>query len=226
MLELATRAPFLVAAGAGNLSKALLSSWLSQRRLYAQALIGFIGALISRVDLPYAHVEDKKSSIRWRIVQMLSSLLENIHKDLKYFEDVAKRYNLDLEFPPRPGVYFSADTTTKQYIDLFRAFWTDPTMTLLEGLIILWATEYCQLIAWRYAKSHLNPTRGADLDGGALRNEFIPSWTENESEKSVNEIAECTNLLADRDVAGFKIETFRAVWVHVLGIERKFWPSM
>jgi thiaminase len=226
LLELATRAPFLIAAGAGHLSKDLLSKWLSQRRLYAQALIGFIGALISRVDLPYAHVEDKKSSIRWRIVQMLSSSLENIQKNLKSFEDVAKRYNLDLEFPPRPGVYFTAEIATKHFVDLFRAFWTDPTMTLLEGLIVLWATEYCQLTSWRYAKSHLNPTRGSDLDGGALRNEFIPSWTNNESEKSVNEITECTNLLADRDAAEFKIETFRAVWVHVLGIERKFWSAM
>lgn len=226
LLELATRAPFLVAAGGGNLSKALLSKWLSQRRLYAQALIGFVGALISRVDLPYAHVEDKKSSIRWRVVLMLSSSLENIHKDLKSFEEVAKRYNLDLDFPPRPGVQFTADTIIKHYIDLFRAFWTDPTMTLLEGLIILWATEYCQLTAWRYAKSHLNPTRRDDLDGGALRNEFIPSWTDDESEKSVNEIAECTNLLADRDEAGFKIETFRAVWAHVLGIERRLWSGM
>lgn len=226
MLELATTAPFLVAAGTGNLSKALLSKWLSQDRIYAQAYIGFIGALISRVDLPYAFVEDKKSSLRWRIVEMLSSSLGNIHRELKFFEDVAKRYGLNLEFPPRPDVFFIADTATKQYIDLFRAFWTDPTMTLLEGLVVLWATEYCYLTAWRYAKSRLNPGRSDDLDGGALRNEFIPNWTSGEFENYVNEIAECTNLLADREEAGYKMETFKAVWVHILAIEKNFWPGM
>ncbi len=226
LLELATRAPFLVAAGTGKLSKALLSRWLSQDRLYAQAYIGFIGALIARVDLPYAHVSDKASSLRWRIVKMLSSSLENIHSELKFFEDVAKRYNLNLEFSPRPDGHFTADTAAKQYIDLFRAFWTDPSMTLLEGLVVLWATEHCYLTAWRYAASHITSGRSNDLDGGALRNEFIPNWTGEEFGKFVNEIRECTNLLADREEARNKIEVFEAVWVHVLSIERKFWPEL
>jgi len=226
LLELATRAPFLAAAGTGNLSKALLSKWLSQDRLYAQAYIGFIGALIARVDLPYAHVEDKQSSLRWRIVNMLSSLLENMNHELKLFENVAKRYGLNLEFPPRPDVYFTADMATKQYIDLFRAFWTDPTMTLLEGLVVLWASKYCHFNAWRYAASHLNPRRRDDLDGGALRNEFIPNWTSDEFAKFVDEITVCTNLLAEREEAGRKIEVLKEVWMHVLSIERKFWPEM
>ena len=226
LFELATRAPFLVAAGTGKLSKALLSKWLSQDRLYAQSYIGFIGSLIARVDLPYAHISEKASSLRWRIVKMLSSSLENIHRELKFFEDVAKRYDLNLEFPSPPHVSFTADTATKQYIDLFRAFWTDPTMTLLDGLVILWATEYCYLTAWRYAATHLNPGRRGDLDGGALRNEFIPNWTSQGFENFVDEIKDCTNLLSQREEAGNRIEVFKAVWAHVLGIERRFWPEM
>lgn len=226
LFELATQAPFLVAAGTGNLSKILLSKWLSQDRLYAQGYIGFIGSLIARVDLPYAHIEDKQSSLRWRIVNMLSTCLENIHKELKFFQDVAMRYDLSLDFPPRPDVYFTADTAAKQYIDLFRAFWTDPTMTLLEGLLVLWATEYCYFKAWQYAASLLNPGRRDDLDGGALRNEFIPNWTSEEFAKFLDEIKECTNLLAEREEAGRKIEILKEVWVHVLSIEKKFWPVM
>lgn len=226
LLELATRAPFLVAAGTGNLSIALLSRWLSQHRLYAQAYIGFVGALISRVDLPYAHVEDKRSSLRWRIIQMLTTSLSNTQRQLEIFEEVAKRYKLNLELSPRPDMHFTAETATKQYIDLFRAFWTDPTMTLLEGLVIHWATENCQMVAWKYAKSLLNPGRRDDLDGGALRNELMLTWTSDEFQKLVNESTECMNLLADREEAGFKLETFKAVWTHVLNIQRKFWPEM
>ena len=226
LLELATRAPFLVAAGTGNLPRALLSRWLSQERLYAQAYIGFIGALISRVDLPYAHVGDKRSSLRWRIIQMLTTSLSNIQRQLEIFEEVAKRYSLNLELSTKPDIHFTAEIATKQYIDLFRAFWTDPTMTLLEGLVIHWATEYCRMMAWKYARSLLNPGRRDDLDGGALRDELMLTWTSDEFQKLVNETTECTNLLADREEAGFKLETFKAVWTHVLNIQRKFWPEM
>ena len=51
---------------------------------------------------------------------------------------------------------FTAEPATKQYIDLFRAFWTDPSMSLLEGMVVLWATETCYLSAWGYAKSFID----------------------------------------------------------------------
>jgi len=227
--EVATHAPFLIAAGKGRVSKSLLSRWLAQDRLYAQAYIGFIGALIARVDLPYVFVKDKSASLRWRIVHMLSSALSNIHHELDFFANVATRYGLDLDCPPRPDVYFTADVATKQYIDLFRAFWTDPSMSLMEGLVVLWATEQCYLTAWRFAAQGLSESdsrREDDQDGGALRQEFIPNWTSSAFEQFVKEIAEVTNLLADREDAWRNIQVYKAVWQHILDIEKRFWPEM
>ncbi|KAK6376264.1 hypothetical protein LTS17_006859 [Exophiala oligosperma] len=217
-------------AGLGTLPKETLQRWLSQDRLYAQSYIGFIGALISRVDLPY-NVTDQSKSLRWRIVNLLSSALENIHRELRFFNDTAEKYGLQIDASSRPGVPFTAEPATKQYIDLFRAFGTDPSMSLLEGLVVLWATEKCYLTAWTFASSFMKPSGPpephADEDGGALRGEFIPNWTSSDFEKFVEDIAKVTDLLAERENAiNWRFNVYTAVWVHILDIEAKFWPSV
>lgn len=293
----ATQHPFLRLAGQGQLPKAVLSRWLSQDRLYAQSYIGFIGSLIARVDLPYVHVTDadKSSSLRWRIVTLLTSALQNIHRELKFFADTAATHGLDLEAPSRVDGVFTAETATKQYIDLFRAFWTDPSMSLLEGMVVLWATETVYLRAWRYAKSFIAETTpghqqqqgsrnevendanrkskafsstaselegsevnasanaphtaelespatnaqtpssqphsstrfASDLDSGALRSAFIPNWTSDEFESFVADIAELTDLLAEReDAVARKLDVYKAVWRHILDVETRFWPAV
>ncbi|KIW94396.1 uncharacterized protein Z519_04372 [Cladophialophora bantiana CBS 173.52] len=298
----ATEHPFLRLAGQGTLPKHTLSRWLSQDRLYAQSYIGFIGSLIARVDLPYVNVVDKATSLRWRIVNCLTGALQNIHTELKFFADTAAKYGLELDMPSRADGIFTAEQATKQYIDLFRAFWTDPSMSLLEGMVVLWATETVYLSAWNYArsfggkpaadggggevmeptklsapaegvmselegsevnaaqtdnektgrekneksnnndnKSNDDGTKGAttatkdckapphssDMDGGALRDAFIPNWTSPQFEAFVAEIAELTDLLAEReDAVGRKLDVYRAVWRHILDVERRFWPDV
>ncbi|EXJ65319.1 hypothetical protein A1O7_01660 [Cladophialophora yegresii CBS 114405] len=304
-LTLATEHPFLRLAGQGQLPVATLSRWLSQDRLYAQSYIGFIGSLIARVDLPNTYVADKSTSLRWRLVQCLTSALQNIHTELAFFATTAATYGLDLEAPSR-GHMFAPDPATKQYMDLFRAFWTDPSMSLLEGMVVLWATETVYLRAWTYARSFSNevtsssglrqqqrieledgereremarkskafsafssslsdgvmselegsevatntalsgtttgvanqsdaaddhqrhgPAHSTDLDGGALRDAFIPNWTSREFEGFVAEIAELTDLLAEReDAVNRKLDVYKAVWRHVLDVERRFWPDV
>ncbi|OCT54485.1 hypothetical protein CLCR_00852 [Cladophialophora carrionii] len=332
-LSLATQHPFLRVAGQGQLPKLTLSRWLSQDRLYAQSYIGFIGSLIARVDLPYTHVPDKSTSLRWRLVQCLTAALQNIHTELAFFATTAHAYGLDLEAPSlsssssssSSGRVFGPEPATKQYMDLFRAFWTDPSMTLLEGMVVLWATETVYLRAWTYAASFLkNGTSSSllplskqlqrielderdtdndrrsnalsdgvmselegsevntalsgtttgivndesssqqqqqqqqqnqnqkqyqnddndndndgqqrhahghapstDLDGGALRHAFIPNWTSSQFEGFVAEIAELTDLLAEReDAVNRKLDVYKAVWRHVLDVERRFWPHV
>jgi thiaminase len=230
------------------LPKTTLSRWLSQDRLYAQTYIGFIGALIARVDLPYAFTPDKSKSLRWRIVNLLTSALTNIHRELDFFETTARKYDLQLDAPPAPrqdeygeGLQFDAEPATKQYIDLFRAFGKDPSRSLLSGLVVLWATETCYFKAWSFAASFLgasgssagelnesgNDKGSNDLDGGALRNEFIPNWTSDEFKKFLDEIADVTDQLAEReDAASRKLDVYKAVWKHILEVETKFWPNI
>lgn len=235
----ATQHPFLRLAGRGSLPKSTLSRWLSQDRLYAQAYIGFIGALIARVDLPYAYTADKQSNLPWRIVKLLLSALENIDRELGFFEKTAHKYGLELDAPSHADGVFALEPATNEYIDLFRSFGADPSKSLLQGLVVLWATETVYLRAWTYAASlaysgsnpMATPTDAeagefaADMDAGALRAAFIPNWTCAEFRQFVKEIAEVTDLLAEREsVIDEDLEGYKAVWSHVLDIESRFWP--
>lgn len=66
----------------------------------------------------------------------------------------------------------------------------------------------------------------SDADSGALRNEFIPNWSSKEFDDFVRNIADITDELAQREGAFRKIETFKALWLHVLEIEKGFWPDV
>jgi len=114
---------------------------------------------------------------------------------------------------------------------LFRSFHLDPSQSLLEGLIILWATEKCYHRAWSYASTFQPPPQqrqqaSEDLDGGALRKKFIPNWSSDEFAKFVQDIADVTDELAEREGAMRKAEVYKALWGHVLEIEKGFWPDV
>lgn len=228
-LASATDAPFLRAAGAGKVSKHDLSRWLSQDRLYAETYISFISSLISRVTLPYDFVADKSKSLRWRIINLLNSALQNILREVEFFTETAKEYDLSLQEPYGPDEpEFLPVAATEAYITLFQSFAQDPQQNLLEGLVVLWATEMCYLKAWTNAAQY-QPTdlhAASDADGGALRKAFIPNWTSDEFGEFVNSIAQTTDALAEREGAMKKVEVYKALFLHVLDIEKKFWPTV
>lgn len=228
--EAATQHPFLQRAGEGKLSKHKLSSWLSQDRLYAEAYVSFITSLIARVVLPYTFVTDKSKSLRWRILNLLTGCLTNIQNEIEFFTKTAQEYDLQLDVVENSNEsdYFGPNAITDQYITLFRSFHLDPQQTLLEGLLILWATEKCYLEAWSHASTFLSKDGQGkdDADGGALRNSFIPNWSSDEFGGFVKDIADVTDELAQREGALRKIEVFKALWLHVLEIEKGFWPDV
>ncbi|KAK5096595.1 hypothetical protein LTS08_007468 [Lithohypha guttulata] len=224
----ATQHPFLRTAGEGKVTKHDLSHWLSQDRLYAETYISFVTSLIARVSLPHAHIEDKAASLRWRIVNLLTACLNNIQRELTFFTETARRYDLRLDEPWGESGSFGPSPITEQYINLFTSFHFDPQQTLLEGLVVLWATEKCYLDAWTYASIYLaqDVSPETDLDGGALRNAFIPNWSNKDFEQFVQDIADITDELAQREGALRKVEVFKALWLHVLNIEKGFWPEL
>lgn len=191
--------------------------------------MSFITSLIARVTLPYAFVTDKSKSLRWRILNLLTGCLTNIQHEIDFFTSTAKEYDLQLDLSDNnDSEYFGPNEITEQYITLFRSFHLDPQQTLLEGLLILWATEKCYLEAWTHASTFLSKDgKGQDdADGGALRNAFIPNWSSDEFGGFVQDIADVTDELAQREGALRKIEVFKALWLHVLEIEKGFWPDV
>ncbi|KXJ95872.1 hypothetical protein Micbo1qcDRAFT_157970 [Microdochium bolleyi] len=234
----ATQSRFLELAGAGRLSRSHLSQWLSQDRLYAQAYVRFIGGLLSLVELPTpiryggaaaAHAKIKMrmsmtQTLEWRILEMLRACLENILRELAFFEDTAAEYGIDLaSMGPASDAAFGPNETTRGYIDLFDSFGgkvggggednnsnkDNNKMALLRGLVVLWTTEKVYLDAWLYAAAQGRSSSGGgsskdvdqdasseDEDGGALRKAFIPNWTSDEFKTFVEEIRGCLDNFA------------------------------
>lgn len=179
--------------------------------------------------MPYTFVSDKSKSLRWRILNLLTGSLTNIQNELELFTKTAQQYGLRLDASDDADPEsFGPNPITEQYITLFRSFHLDPQQTLLEGLLVLWATEKCYLEAWTHASTYLaKDQKGSDdADGGALRNTFIPNWSSPEFAEFVQEIADITDEMAQREGALRKIEVFKALWLHVLEIEKGFWPDV
>ncbi|KAH7034972.1 uncharacterized protein B0I36DRAFT_317333 [Microdochium trichocladiopsis] len=236
----ATQSRFLELAGQGKLPRHYLSQWLSQDRLYAQAYVRFIGGLTSLVELPLATAArsqqqqqpgqrdtETSSTLEWRILEMLRGCLDNILRELKFFEDTAAQYGIDLASigggkqghdveSAGSGDAFGPNGTTQGYINLFDSFGgriraaearvsgerLSDKMLLLKGLVVLWTTEKVYLDAWLYAAAagggDGTKDSNEDEDGDALRMAFIPNWTSDEFKAFVEEIRVCLNQFATR----------------------------
>ncbi|KAF4211113.1 hypothetical protein CNMCM8980_004661 [Aspergillus fumigatiaffinis] len=253
-LSNATTHPFLQQAGRGQIPKPLLSQWLSQDRLYAQSYIRFIGLLLSKIRLPPHNPDSSKprtSTAEHRAMEVLIDALVNIRTELQFFEDTADEYGLDLTALPvamedeerergecvrgedrAEESYFGPNRITQAYIDMFMSAGSAAT-SLLEGMVVLWATEACYLQAWRFAascgasrKSTAGPEQ--DADGGALRMRFIPNWTSPEFEAFVRRIGDVVDELAGQIKGAEERENLmgRCVqwWRQVVWLEERFWP--
>ncbi|RDW86518.1 putative transcription regulator PAB1642 [Aspergillus mulundensis] len=237
-LERATTHPFLRAAGSGTLPKHTLAAWLSQDRLYAQTYVRFIGQLLSKTHLPPTPSAPGQRSIPEKILGILVDALNNIHRELAFFEDVAREYGLDLNTPlaelggpQEGGGKFAPAPITQGYIDMFMSA-SSPGNSLLEGLVVLWATEICYLRAWKYAAGFLGRRAekgGEDTDGGALREKFIPNWASEEFEEFVGKIGDVVDEVAERELGGEggdALERCERWWRQVVWLEERFWPGV
>jgi len=133
-------------------------------------------------------------------------------------------------------VVFGPSPITRAYIDLFISSGSVGS-TLLEGMTVLFATEFCYLKAWKYAASVMEEASSSgsksadtDADGGALRLRFIPNWTSPEFEKFVVKLQDITDVLANRLKGVEESETEKGKcilwWKQVLWLEEKFWPGV
>ena len=228
----ATTHPFLVTAGKGQLPKSTLAKWLSQDRLYAQSYVRFIGILLSKCHLPHTP-NNAKAVLERRIVAVLIDALVNIQREIGFFEEVAREYGLDLAVVPEGEETFGPGTITQAYIDMFMSAGS-PAVSLLEGLVVLWATEVCYLESWEGAKRVMGSVSESgsgkrDLDGGALRERFIPNWTSLEFREFVEGIAEVVDALASRLLINEERDVMARCerwWRQVKWLEERFWPDV
>ncbi|KAK8089180.1 transcription regulator [Apiospora hydei] len=226
MYKQATQCRFLELAGQGRLPKESLSQWLSQDRLYAQAYCRFIGGLISRVQLPSSSATEASRTTPFRILLMLQTAMIGVTTELQFFEKTAVEYQLDLA-AMEGGQEFEANKATEACINLFDSFTVEggKERSLLQGLVMLWALEKVYLDAWTFAKQQSAAAAEA-LDGGALRNRFIPNWAGNQFRAFVDQIQECLDAYASDIEADDVDQAAMDAWKEMLILEEGFWPRV
>lgn len=112
---------------------------------------------------------------------------------------------------------------------------TPAVLPWLEAAVMFWGTERCYLDAWSWAKTQ-QPVAGSeareDADGGALRKEFIPTWSSDEFAGFVARLGTIIDFavgkVLERD-QGLKEELLRRVegkWKSLLAAEAAFWPEV
>ncbi|KAF2840958.1 heme oxygenase-like protein [Patellaria atrata CBS 101060] len=218
---LATQQPFLSHAGCGTLGAGPLCQWLVQDGHYARGYIRFIGQLLAKIRLPA--VQNSQFHPMYRTMDVLISAINNIRREMSFFEITATKYGLHLNDEP-PNHF------TRAYLDLFISS-SSSSASLLEGMVVLWATEHCYRSAWLYASSfsHSLSTPSTDSHIVALHQALIPNWTSPAFSKFVDAIRNLVDELANNSsIPNGKEEMNRCeqVFRQVCWIEERFWPDV
>ncbi|KAL9619239.1 MAG: hypothetical protein Q9160_006091 [Pyrenula sp. 1 TL-2023] len=228
LFQSATQNDFLTDARNGKVSKSTLSDWLTQDRLYISGYLHLVGRMLVLASENYSEA----SSLERKLVGLLSDALANVHREIRFFEDIAERYGLVL------GGVEEAQEPVRAFRGLMALHDTDLRSSeevLLVGLVVLYGTEICYLTAWRNAMPDASMAKrefARDADGGALRNEFIPNWTNPDFAAFVGRIAALTDEwwnhvlgLSHADQAEL-LSLAESKWKRLLEIEASFWPRV
>ncbi|KAL6715823.1 hypothetical protein ACLMJK_006784 [Lecanora helva] len=231
----ATRSPFLAKSGAGTLTDSAVCEWLVQDKYYQLGYVNFMGSLLSKIDLsplisPSPSHSNKETTrkdedgrnLQRTTMNILIDALTAIRQEIDLYDQVAEKYGLALEFAEMNGV-------TREYVELFEEVGKGDK-GLLQGLVVLWATEHCYLTAWTYASSQAKDNDGQSQLGetgavAALHREFIPNWTSKEFAAFVDKLGKVTDAWAI-GIEDEEREVCARLWKQVLELEARFWPEV
>lgn len=240
----ATQSRFLARAASGTLPKNLISHWLANDRLYMQGYIRLTGELLRITKMPSQPTPSTSAGpLELRLVDWLVSALVNIRREERFFMDVAERYGLDVNLTGGDGKSIVEEKKIeglKRFEKLFDNLTTgqsaEAVLPWLEGVVLFWATEKVYFEAWSWAKVQaegmVERDYESDADGGAMRKEFIPNWTNDEFIEFVNILEGILNEgeqgAVDGDGGLRKQIEERAgrVWQQLLDAEEAFWPNV
>lgn len=247
----ATTSPFLASAAAGTTSKALLSRWLANDRLYIHAYIRGTGRVLSFLRIPDLAPPaadpsaPRTSDPATRLLDWLVDALVNVRREENFFIDTAAQYGLSLDLPTTTTDTDGANSVPadqkleglRRWESLFGSVAPGPAgqpLPWLEAAVLFWGTEICYLDAWSGVKARLapNPDPSRDADGGALRTAFLHNWTNDEFARFVHRLAAIIDdavaeLVASggEQVKNQLLERVMPVWRDVLAAEETFWPA-
>ncbi|KAH6639243.1 hypothetical protein C7974DRAFT_410225 [Boeremia exigua] len=217
----ATQQPFLSHAGCGSLAAGPLSQWLVQDGHYSRGYIRFVGQLLAKIRLP--QTQNSQFHPMYRTMDLLISALNNMRREMQFFEITATKYGLTLgNESPSP--------ITRALLDLFVSA-SSSSASLLEGMVVLWGTEHCYRSAWQYAASFSTSLSTPSNENHivALHQALIPNWTSPAFNKFVDATRALVDELANTTTArDGKEEMHRCeeIFRQICWLEQRFWPEV
>jgi thiaminase len=230
-----THHSFLSRAANGTLPKSLVAQWLANDLQYLKIYKGLSEhtlALVRRTQPEAA--ESDSENVQTRLIAWLEAAVQNGTREENLFQEVADMYKMDISI---------TEATKNQGLKLYKAMYSTLTtsnrsafLPWLEGAVTLWAMEKVYYEAWSWARrqdAQTSPkTYDNDQDGGAMRREFIPNWSNRDFLMFVEQleriINEAVSTAVNGDDESWKQVKSRIdlVWEAVLGAEEAFWPDV
>jgi thiaminase len=217
--------PFLARAANGTLPKSLVEQWLANDLQYLKIYKGLSAHTLAllRDQQPKATLSNPEQ----RLIKWLEAAIPNGTREEVLFQDVATKYNFNITITDS-----AENEGLKRYEALYSALTCSKNNAFvpwLEGATVLWAMEKIYYEAWSWAarqdtqsspRSYEN-----DMDGGAMRKDFIPNWASSEFGAFVEELERAVD-----DGMGEVVREVRGraeeVWKIVLDAEEAFWPDV
>ncbi|KAF3042105.1 hypothetical protein E8E12_003063 [Didymella heteroderae] len=251
-----TTAPFLARAAQGQLPKSVIAEWLANDRLYIQGYISLAENLVRIIEQTSKATRATATkvdidSIESRLLRWLDAAISNVKRESEWFDEMTKAYNLTAPAPSSsqksPGVQRFEALFSQLSSSTPNAF-----LPWLEGAVCFFSTEKVYYEAWRWARKQYRrrSTEGVsgrsrsrspnpetedyskDLDGGAMRKEFIPNWSNKNFMMFVETLERIINEgvgeAVGRDDKRWQDVKQRAdaVWQATLDAEEAFWPDV
>lgn len=254
-----TTAPFLARAAQGQLPKPLIAEWLANDRLYIQGYISLAESLVRTIEQTSTATRATATtvdvdSIDSRLLRWLDAAIENVKREFAWFDEMTASYGLTAPAP--------TSSTKSLGVQRFEALFTQFSsqkphsfLPWLEGAVCLFSTEKVYYEAWSWARrqdrrrsANLTADPAArsrsrspnpatmdytqDLDGGAMRKEFIPNWSNKNFMMFVETLERIINegvgQAVQRDDKRWQEVKTRAdaVWQATLDAEEAFWPNV
>lgn len=230
-----TTHPFLARAAKGTLPKSVIATWLANDLQYLKVYKGISEqtlAIVRRNHSTSAAVDPE--AIETRLIAWLEAAVQNGNREEKFFAEVAEIYDIEIAITES-----TKNAGLRKYEQMYTHFsQTDHQAFLpwLESAVILWAMEKVYYESWSWARrqdAQSSPRiYDNDQDGGAMRREFIPNWSNRDFLMFVEQLERVINEGVSMAVKGDE-ELWRTVkmrsdkvYAAVLDAEEVFWPDV
>lgn len=244
-LHRTTHPPFLAHASHGTLPTPLITTWLTSDKSYITGYITLATHLQSLVrrTTPRALLNDAQSA-EARLLTWLTDAVKNVEREREWFDSVMARYALRTPASPLLGAGEEEGGGSKG-VKRFDALFSHlaglqqqqrRVLPWLEAAVCLAASErvYYEAFSWASEGSRGSASEGAyekDADGGVMRSELIPNWSNAEFGAFVQRLERIVDEGVARAVEeGGEWDAIRrraeGVWGMVLDAEEAFWPDV